>query len=113
MNGLNLDSEGTDVEFIAEWSPVVKNVSYSPSRIVGRVKKLESSPDPEKRERGKITLVYLGEDDRKRTVTANSEKDDYDRAIEAHALGSYVEIEGELTSGRNATITCDSFTIIT
>lgn len=140
LNGLNLDSEGTDIEFIAEWSSIVKNVScsqnkielshdyYQPiesvitrlkekrnksSRIVGRVKKLESSPDLEKREMGKITLVYLGEDDRKRTVTAKLEKDDYGRAIEAHALGSYVEIEGELTSGRNATITCDSFTIIT
>lgn len=139
LNGLNLDSEGTDVEFIAEWSPVVKNTTcsenrimlshnyYQPietlisklkeeknksTRIIGRIKKLESSPDVEKRTMGKATLVYLDENDRKKSVTAKLKKNDYDKAIEAHACGSHVEIIGELTGGRNATITCESFSII-
>ena len=139
LNGLNLDSEGSDVEFIAEWSPVVKNTTcpeskimlshdyYQPiesviskmkekkdkaTKIIGRIKRLESSPDVEKRTMGKVTLVYLDENDKKRTVTAKLEKNDYDKAIEAHASGSHVEIVGELKSGRNATITCESFSII-
>lgn len=139
LNGLNLDSEGADVEFIAEWSPVVKNTTCSESRImlshdyyqpiesvisklkeeknkatriIGRIKKLESSPDVEKRTMGKVTLVYLDENDKKKTVTAKLEKADYDKAIDAHACGSHVEIVGEITSGRNATITCESFSII-
>lgn len=139
LNGLNLDSEGADVEFIAEWSPVVKNTTCSESRImlshdyyqpiesvisklkeeknkatkiIGRIKKLESSPDVEKRTMGKVTLVYLDENDKKKTVTAKLEKNDYDKAIDAHACGSHVEIVGEITGGRNATITCESFSII-
>lgn len=139
LNGLNLDSEGADVEFIAEWSPVVKNMNclenriilshdyYQPiesvisklkeeknksTRIIGRIKKLESSPDVEKRTMGKVTIVYLDEDDKRKTVTAKLEKDDYDKAIDAHACGNHVEIVGELAGGRNATITCESFCII-
>lgn len=139
LNGLNLDLEGADVEFIAEWSPAVKNTAclenkillshdyYQPiesvisklkkeknksTRIIGRIKKLESSPDVEKRTMGKVTLVYLDENDKKRTASAKLEKIDYDKAIEAHACGNHVEIVGELTGGRNATISCESFSII-
>lgn len=139
LNGLNLDSDGADVEFIAQWAPAVKNTTCSVNRImlshdyyqpiesiiskmkeekdratkiIGRIKKLESSPDVEKRTMGKVTLVYLDDEDKKKTVTAKLEKDDYDKAIDAHAHGSHVEIVGELKSGRNATITCESFSII-
>lgn len=139
LSGLNLDSEGADVEFIAEWSPVVKNTTclknriklshdyYQPiesivsklkeeknkaTKIIGRIKRLESSPDVEKRTMGKVTVVYLDENDNRKTVTAKLEKKDYDKAIEAHACGSHVEIVGEMTQGRNASITCESFSII-
>lgn len=139
LNGLNLESEGADVEFIAEWSPIVKNTTciedrimlshdyYQPiesiisklkeeknksTKIIGRIKKLESSPDVEKRTMGKVSIVYLDENDKKRTVTAKLEKNDYAKAIEAHACGSHVEIMGELKTGRSATITCESFSII-
>ena len=27
LNGLNLDSDGADVEFIAQWAPAVKNTT--------------------------------------------------------------------------------------
>lgn len=138
LNGLNLDSEGADVEFIAEWSPVVKNTTCSESRImlshdyylpiatvisklkeeknkatkiIGRIKRLESSPDVENRTMGKVTLVYLDENDKKKTVTAELGKNDYNKAINAHACGNHVEIVGEITGRRNA-ITCESFSII-
>ena len=126
LGGLNLDSDGADVEFIAEWSPIVKNTGctedrillthdyYQPieiaigklkeetnrsTKIIGRIKKLESSPDVQKRKIGKITVVYLDENDKPKTVTANLNKNEYDRAIKAHERGCHIEIVGELSSG--------------
>lgn len=34
LGGLNPDSDGADVEFIAEWSPVVKNTGCARDRIL-------------------------------------------------------------------------------
>nr|WP_296831427.1 hypothetical protein [uncultured Marvinbryantia sp.] len=139
LNGLNLDSEGANVEFIAEWSPAVKNKRDVPGRIllthdycqpiaiaaeklkekkktstkiVGRINKLESSPDVTKRKEGKITVVYLDENDKKRITTVQLEKSDYDKAIEAHEKGLYVEISGNLTRSKRAAMTCEEFRII-
>lgn len=138
--GLNLDAEDTNVEFLAEWSPVVKNKRDVPSRvllthdyyqpiqsaidklkedisqstkIIGRIKKLESTPDAQTRTTGKITVVYLNENDKPRTVSVKLEKNDYDKAIEAHEKGAHIEIIGELTTtGTTSTMTCESFGII-
>ena len=40
------------------------------------------------------------------------DKNDYDKAIEAHACGSQVRVVGELVVGRKSTITCESFSIL-
>ncbi len=139
LGGLNLDSNGADVEFIAEWSPIVKNADcvksrillthdyYQPiettierlkdetnksTRIIGRIKKLESSPDVQKRKIGKITVVYLDENDKRKTVTVNLNKNEYDKAIKAHERGFHVEIVGEISCGRNDSMTCESFAVI-
>lgn len=139
LGGLNLDSKGADVEFIAEWSPIVKNVDcvknrillthdyYQPiettierlkdetnksTRIIGRIKKLESSPDIQRRKIGKITVVYLDENDKPRTVIVNLSKSEYDKAIKAHEKGLHVEIVGEIASGRKASMSCESFAVI-
>ena len=139
LGGLNLDSSGSDVEFIAEWSPIVKNTNcvnnrillthdyYQPiettierlkdetnksTRIIGRIKKLESSPDVHKRKIGKITIVYLDENDKRKTVTVNLNKNEYDKAIKAHERGFHVEIVGEISCGRNASMSCESFAVI-
>lgn len=139
LGGLNLDSDGADVEFIAEWSPIVKNVSnvrsrvmlthdyYQPietaigklkgeanklTKIVGRIKILNSSPDVQKRKKGKITVVYLDQDDKRKTVTVNLNKNDYDKAIRAHERGYYVEIVGEMVYGKKTPMSCESFVII-
>lgn len=139
LGGLNLDSNGADVEFIAEWSPIVKNTDcvknrillthdyYQPiettierlkdetnksTRIIGRIKKLESSPDVHKRKSGKITVVYLDENDKRKTVTVNLNKNEYDKAIKAHERGFHVEIVGEILCGRNASMSCESFAVI-
>ena len=139
LGGLNLDSSEADVEFIAEWSPIVKNADcaknrillthdyYQPiettierlkdetnksTRIIGRIKKLESSPDVQKRKIGKITVVYLDENDKRKTVTVNLNKNEYDKAIRAHERGFHVEIVGEISCGRNASMSCESFAVI-
>lgn len=139
LAGLSLDAEGTVLEFIAQWSPGVKknrcpnnrvtiSHDYYPpisntidklrestnrkTKIVGRIKKLESSPDVTRRTSGKITMVYLDEDEKKKTVIANLIKEDYDKAIKAHSEGNHVEIIGEFSGSRTNTITCESFNII-
>ncbi len=137
--GLNLSSEDTSIEFWAEWSPAVtppanaqdkimlthdyyqpikttidklKEETSKATKIIGRIKKLESSPDVQTRETGKITVVYLDEADRRKTVTVKLGKSDYDRAIKAHEKGAHVEIIGELSSGTKSTMECESFGII-
>ena len=139
LNGLDLENENTDIEFIAEWSPVVRNSEkiqndillthdyYQPittiidklkdevkktSKIFGRIKKLESSPLVETRTKGKVTVVYLDEKNKSKTVTVELEKNDYDKAIIAHAEGKYVEIIGELTISKKSKMICSSFSII-
>lgn len=140
LGGLNLDSNGVDVEFIAEWSPIVKNTIctnnrillthdyYQPiettigklkeetnksTKIIGRIKILDSSPDIHKRQMGKITVVYLDENDKRKTVKATLNKNDYDKAIKAHERGSYIEISGEISSGKQPFMSsCESFSVI-
>lgn len=140
LKGLNFNNEDTNVELIAQWSPAVKKnrfeqdkiklsydyyqpISYalgelrktenSKTKILGMIKKLESVPDLEKRTSGKITVVYLDNEEKKKIVTAELGKDDYVRAIEAHEHGYHVEIIGNMNkTGRNNTIKCDSFSII-
>lgn len=141
LAGLNLDIEGANVEFFAQWSPTVKkNRSenshivlshdyYQPitsaigkihsrtntkARILGRIKKLESSPDVASRTTGKVTVVYLDEDEKKKNITANLSKEDYDKAIQAHTTGSYIEMIGDITQckSRNSTMICETFSIV-
>ena len=141
LAGLNFDSEGSDVEFVAEWSPAVRNDKcinskiilthdyYQPietavnklreetkatTKILGRIRKLESSPDVAKRKVGKITVVYLDENDKPKNVSVQLEKSDYDKAIVAHEKGLHVEIVGELKriNNRTSSMSCESFGII-
>ena len=136
LTGLNPSSENADVEFIAQWSPAVKiNRSssdrillshdyYQPigqtitklketkktkNRILGRIKKLESSPDAAKRDSGKVTVVYLDENEKKKTVQAILNKEDYSKAIETHEKGDHVELIGEY---KGTIMTCEAFSII-
>lgn len=139
LSGLNLDIEGSNIEFTAQWSPVVKmnrspynRISlshdyYQPlsttisklkertkqtTKIVGRIKKLESTPDLSKRTSGKISVVYLDEKDNKKSATINLSKEDYDKALQAHSDGNYVEIAVEQSGATKNTLSCESFSII-
>lgn len=141
LNGLNLDEEGTNLEFMAQWSPAVKEnrsskdritLSYDyyqpissaigkmresvnmKTKIVGRINRLESMPDISKRKSGKISVVYLDEDDKRRTVSVDLNKEDYDRAIEAHERGRYIEVIGELKKQgkRKQNMKCEIFNVI-
>ena len=137
--GINLEEEGMTLEFIPEWAPgipvtegIPQKVSithhyYQPihatvtklkgavkkkRKIVGRIKRLEAQPDVENRKAGKVTIIYVDENNKARTAVTMLEKDDYARAIDAHANGLYVEIIGEMSIGRNGEIECESFNVI-
>lgn len=88
-------------------------ITLRPITPIGRIKKLESSPDVQKRKIGKITVVYLDENDKPKTVTANLNKNEYDKAIKAHERGFHIEIVGEVSSGKRPFMpSCESFTVI-
>ena len=140
LRGLSCNREGATLELTAQWSPAVKQNRYENDRIklsydycqpisyaigelrktsqaktkiLGRIKKLESSPDLENRTSGKVTIVYLDEKDNKKQVTVNLDKDDYDKAIEAHGHGNHVEVVGDLISaGKRNIMKCESFGVI-
>lgn len=141
LMGLDLDNQETTVEFIAQWSPSVKKnrcridrISithdyYQPindavekmrknvnrkTKIIGKVKKLESVPDISQRTSGKATIVYLDKNNMKRTISSNLDKENYNKAIKAHSLGSYVEIVGDIrnTGKRNVSIQCETFDVV-
>jgi hypothetical protein len=141
LAGMNIAESDTAVELIAQWCPVVKSNRceqdritlthdyYQPivatieklretinthTKIVGRVKKLESIPDASKRTNGKVTIVYLDELNNKKTVSVQLAKDDYNKAIEAHEAGSHVEVIGEIEDNgkRKRSMMCESFSII-
>lgn len=75
---------------------------------------MESSPDVASRTTGKVTVVYLDKDERKRNITASLSKEDYDKAIQAHTTGSYVEMIGDIihNKSRKSTMICEAFSIV-
>ena len=66
------------------------------------------------RTNGKVTIVYLDENDNKKTVSLQLVRDDYNKAIEAHESGSHVEVIGEIEDNgkRTRSMTVESFSII-
>lgn len=140
VKGLNLQAEGARVEFWAEWSPSIHNNPTANqsillthdycqpmesviqklkghtkrnTTIIGRIKKLESSPDAKSRVNGKISVAYLDEKNRAKTLEAELDATDYTRALEAHGMGWHVQLVGELSIKKNAaTMKCESFDVI-
>lgn len=123
LNGLNLECSNTTLEFIAEWSPVVKinrsenslirvnsdyyqpiehvvncirEVTNEQTEIIGKIRQLKAAPSVDKREKGTIIVVYLNEDSKARSVSVTLSKEDYDEAVSAHKLGKTVKIVGNL-----------------
>ena len=89
-------------------------IEKTKTRIVGRVKNLESTSDASSRTSGKATVVYLDDHDKPSEVTLNLSNDDYQVAMEAHQTGAYVEVIVDLNnahSKRNTDV-CESFVII-
>lgn len=62
--------------------------------ILGRIQKLESSPDLETRENGTITVAYLDKNSKSRRMMVSLDKEAYAEAVQAHLMGKYVEIRG-------------------
>ena len=125
LNGLNLQSERTLVEFSTDWAPAVKinrshnnhvivtNDYYEPiasvidkikeetngrTEIIGRIKQLSAAPVVDKRVGGTITVVFLDENNKPKSVVVHLEKEDYDNAVEAHQHGKAVKIVGDLNT---------------
>lgn len=123
LNGLNLEHSNTTLEFIAEWSPVVKinrtenscvrvtNDYYQPiehvvncirevtnkqAKIIGKIRQLKAAPSVDKREKGTIIVVYLNEESKAKSVSVTLSKEDYDEAVLAHKLGKTVKVVGNL-----------------
>lgn len=137
LSGMNLDKESTNVEFIAQWSPSVKqnrcdvsritisNNYYQPmmeivsrikddtvanDTIVGRVKSLTASPDASRRNSGEVSITYLDNNDKAKNIKVNLDADDYNSALEAHQNGRYVQISGNILKGKMEK--CNSFSVI-
>lgn len=140
LSGMNFQAEKTTLEFIAEWSPVVKtnrcdynrlsftNDYYSPissvatkikaettkrSEIVGRIKQLSAAPSIDDRINGTATIVYISNDNKIRNVKVELCREDYDVAVIAHQQGKTVKIIGDLTTkNRNVTMKNVIFCVI-
>ena len=57
-------------------------------------------------------MVYVDDTNRAKTVVVTLDKDDYNRAIEAHTKGWYVEVIGTMRDGHSREIECESFNVI-
>ncbi len=125
LNGLNLQSERTLVEFSTDWAPAVKinrsrnnhvivtNDYYEPiasvidkikeetngrTEIIGKIKQLSAAPVVDKRVGGTITVVFLDENNKPKSVVVHLGKEDYENAVEAHQHGKTVKIVGDLNT---------------
>lgn len=141
LTGMNIKTEGVSLEFVAQWSPAIKanrasvnrvkisSEYYQPileairklrphrdevKKIIGRVKSLTSSPDAEKRTSGRVSVVYLDDNDTGRTVNVDLCKEDYEKALKAHSMGSYVEVFGKFSNNgiQTTSMGCESFNIV-
>ena len=68
--------------------------------ILGRIQKLESSPDIETRRNGTITVAYLDENSKSRRMVVSLDKEAYAEAVQAHLTGKYVEIRGGIDAAK-------------
>lgn len=139
LNGLDLQAENTTVEFIAEWSPTVKsnrcqynkvsvtNDYYEPIRniiskikestnerttIVGKIKQLKAAPVIDKRQFGMVVVVYVGDNERAKSVTVKLDKEDYENAVIAHQHGKAVKLVGDLKEHPKAVMENVIFNVI-
>lgn len=139
LNGLNLQSENTLVEFITEWSPTVKtnrsshnhikvtNDYYQPiatvidkikeetnqrTEIIGRIKDLSAAPTLDKREVGTVIITFLAEDNKAKSVKVPLSKEDYQNAVVAHHQGKIVKVIGDLLGQRNLKMENVIFSVI-
>ncbi len=139
LNGLSLQSPNTVVEFTAEWAPNIKanrvkcsnikvsNDYYQPistvigkikeytdfnTEIVGKIKELSASPVVDERNGGIVVVVYVGDNNKAKSVKVKLTKEDYRSAVEAHQHGKAVKIIGDLKSKSRATMENVIFSVI-
>lgn len=139
LNGMDLYSENTSVEFTAEWSPIVKsnrspiervmitNDYYEPlqsviskikectnerTEIIGKIKDLKAAPIIDKRKFGTVVVVYISGNGKAKSVKVKLDKEDYDNAVMAHQYGKTVRLIGELKETPRAIMENTLFSVI-
>ena len=139
LNGMDLYSENTSVEFTAEWSPIVKsnrspiekvmitNDYYEPlqsviskikectnerTEIIGKIKDLKAAPIIDKRKFGTVVVVYISGNGKAKSVKVKLDKEDYDNAVMAHQYGKTVRLIGELKEAPRAMMENTLFSVI-
>lgn len=139
LKGLNLQAEDARVEFFAEWSPAIRENPKVSNRVllthdycqpvesviqklkrstkeltsvIGRITKLESSPDAKKRDKGKITVKYIDEQNHVKNLVAELDTADYERAVEAHVRGWHVQLTGAFSTEKTRIMKCESFDVV-
>ena len=139
LNGMDLYSENTSVEFIAEWCPIVisnrsqiekvmiTNDYYEPlqsviskikectnerTEIIGKIKDLKAAPIIDKRKFGTVVVVYISGNGKAKSVKVKLDKEDYDNAVMAHQYGKTVRLIGELKEAPRAMMENTLFSVI-
>ncbi|MGA3110576.1 MAG: hypothetical protein ABSE15_00905 [Candidatus Bathyarchaeia archaeon] len=140
LSSIGISKEDSEVDISIKWAPTVKdnraeinsvsltNDYYKPietvvrmikskraneKEFVGRVSKLQATPNAEKRTEGEATIVYLDPDSEKAcTAKVLLQKEDYNMAIEAHEKGKPVKVTGKLSGQKSKTIDYRKFEVL-
>lgn len=126
LSSFNLESENSSVIFTPEWSPIakknrssyksvaitsdyyqpitatvqkIKEKTIKQTEIIGRISQLKAAPSVDNRDGGEIIVVYLNENNKAKSVKAILNKEDYEKAVDAHQHGKMIKIIGTLTNG--------------
>ena len=140
LNSIGIFRNGVEVNFDIKWAPTIKDNRSKIEKItlnhdyyepinalvkklkenveeekiyIGKISRLNSNPDAEKRTNGNITLVYIGDNKTQTSASVNLPLEYYELAIEAHKDGAYVKVRGKLTGQtRIKNIECTDFELI-
>lgn len=138
LAGMGIASENTAVEFNVDWSPILKEQTFTTEpvsidyhyydeirrisdrikksepetrSVIGRVTELKSVQDVDQRKSGTIKIVYLDEDGKKQNSSVTVSKEIYDKAIDAHKNGLYVKVALIPAKGTSK-LNCSNFEVM-
>ena len=89
----------------------MKNIIHPDVSVFGKIKSLEAQPDAQERKDGSVTIVYIDENAKSRTIAAKLNKEDYDLALVAHRKGFPVKFTGKKSRNKKNTYEEISFSV--